>query len=129
MFWLILLYINFFNFRPYRPNVKQFLILWQKYLQIHNIDTRQEVECDFFAKLVKRSTLRRSLGPLRLLMALQKVYFFRLFFLDPPPFFTGWQASPCTCNGLWLLSCMAVFLKENNFFVTDQTPRPIAKGL
>jgi hypothetical protein len=28
-------------------------------------------------------------------------------------------------NGLWLLSCMAVSLKENNcFFVTDQTPRP-----
>jgi hypothetical protein len=29
------------------------------------------------------------------------------------------------CNGLWLLSHMAVSLKENNwFFVTDQTPHP-----
>jgi hypothetical protein len=31
-----------------------------------------------------------------------------------------------SCNGLLLLSCMAVSLKENNwFFVMDQTPRPV----
>jgi hypothetical protein len=44
--------------------------------------------------------------------------------LDPPPCQTGWLASPCTCNGLWLHSCMALFSKRTIFFVTDQTPRP-----
>jgi hypothetical protein len=27
--------------------------------------------------------------------------------LGPPPCKPGWPASPCTCNDLWLLSCMA----------------------
>jgi hypothetical protein len=46
-------------------------------------------------------------------------------FLGPSPCSPGWQATPCICNGLWLLSRMAVSLKENNwFFVMDQTPRP-----
>jgi hypothetical protein len=44
--------------------------------------------------------------------------------LGPLPCYRGWPATPCTCNGLWLLSHMAVSLKENNcFFVMDQTPR------
>jgi hypothetical protein len=52
------------------------------------------------------------------------IYFFRGG--GPPPCSPGWPAAPCTCNGLWLLSRMAVSLKENNcFFVTDQTPCPI----
>jgi hypothetical protein len=49
--------------------------------------------------------------------------FFRLFFLGPPPCYPGWPATLCACNGLWLLSHVAVSLKENNwFFITDQTP-------
>jgi hypothetical protein len=49
------------------------------------------------------------------------LHFFRLFFLGPAPCYLGWPASPCTCNGLWLLRHMAVSLKENTwFFVTDQ---------
>jgi hypothetical protein len=35
------------------------------------------------------------------------LHFFQLFFLGPTPCLTGWPASPCTCNGLWLLSRMA----------------------
>jgi hypothetical protein len=35
----------------------------------------------------------------------------------------GWPATPCTCNGLWLLSRTAVSLKDNNWFIVkDQTP-------
>jgi hypothetical protein len=37
--------------------------------------------------------------------------------LGPPPCQPGWPASPCTCNGLWLISHMAVSLKENNWFL------------
>jgi hypothetical protein len=29
----------------------------------------------------------------------------------------GWPATPCTCNGLWLLRHMAVSLKENNWLI------------
>jgi hypothetical protein len=41
--------------------------------------------------------------------------FVRLFFSGPPPCYPGWPATPCTCNGLRLLSCMPVSLKENNW--------------
>jgi hypothetical protein len=58
------------------------------------------------------------------------LHFFQLFFLGPPPCQPRWPATPCACNGLWLLSCMAVSLKENNcFFVTDQTPRPMKSSV
>jgi hypothetical protein len=36
----------------------------------------------------------------------------------------GWPASPCTCNGLWLHSCMAVVSKKTFFLLVDQTPCP-----
>jgi hypothetical protein len=49
------------------------------------------------------------------------LHFFQLLFSDLPPCWPGWLASPCTCIGLWLHSHMAVSLKENIFFVTDQT--------
>jgi hypothetical protein len=39
------------------------------------------------------------------------LHFFRSFFLGPPPCQPGWPASPCTCNGLWLLSPMPTSLK------------------
>jgi hypothetical protein len=35
----------------------------------------------------------------------------RLFFSCTPPCQPGWSASPCTCNGLWLHSHIAVFSK------------------
>jgi hypothetical protein len=41
------------------------------------------------------------------------LYFFQLFFSCPPPW---WPVAPCTCNGLWILSRMAVSRKENIFF-------------
>jgi hypothetical protein len=40
--------------------------------------------------------------------------------LCPPPCSPGWPASPCTCNGLWLISCMAVSLKEKYGHFTEQ---------
>jgi hypothetical protein len=48
--------------------------------------------------------------------------FFQLFFLCPPPMYvTGMTGKTCTCNE-WPLT--GSFLKENIFFVTDQTPLP-----
>jgi hypothetical protein len=39
-------------------------------------------------------------------------HFFRLFFSCPPPCQPEWPAYPCTCNDLWLHSCMAAFSKR-----------------
>jgi hypothetical protein len=53
------------------------------------------------------------------------LHFFQLFFLCPPPCQPGWPASPCTCNGLWLHSCMAVFSKSTIvFFCFGSISRP-----
>jgi hypothetical protein len=37
--------------------------------------------------------------------------------LGPPPCQPRWPASPCTCNGLWLHSCMAVVSKRTMCFL------------
>jgi hypothetical protein len=60
-----------------------------------------------------------------MLLLLLGLTFFWLLFSCPPPCQPGWPASPCTCNGLWLHSRMALFSKNTfGFFVKDQTPRP-----
>jgi hypothetical protein len=56
--------------------------------------------------------------PLCLSSSSSALHFFRLLVLVHHLVLPGWPASPCTCNGLWLLSCMAVSLKENNWLIT-----------
>jgi hypothetical protein len=47
----------------------------------------------------------------------QSSVYFLSFFSCPPPCKPGWPASPCTCNGLWLHSHMAVFSKRTIFLL------------
>jgi hypothetical protein len=49
--------------------------------------------------------------------------FFRLFFSGPPPYLPGWPATPCTCNGLWLLVAWQCLSKRTIAEVTYDTVR------
>jgi hypothetical protein len=45
------------------------------------------------------------------------IHLFQLFFSCPPPYQLGWLASHSTCNGLWLQSQIALFLKRTTFLL------------
>jgi hypothetical protein len=55
--------------------------------------------------------------------------FFPIILFGSTTLLTGMMGTPCTCNGLWLLSRMAVSLQESNWFFVGSNSMPGFKVL